>query len=174
MNRAAILLLLMIMQSTSVYAEAPLGRLFFTPQQRNALDLARQHSSNLDTAHESEPDSITLNGVIKRSDGQHIVWINQRAFSDRSTVERVSVSRDKNSGRYTVQLPYSDKRVQLKVGQSMEATSGKVDEAYHNKATLKQPKPAESPPLAETHSASPRTPRHKDKPDEMTEYLADH
>lgn len=52
----------------------PLGRLFFTPQQRLALDRQRQGESPTQSA---EPDaSLTLDGEIRPRNGRRIYWIN--------------------------------------------------------------------------------------------------
>ena len=169
MTRKLPMLLLLLLPVSTAYADAKLGRLFFTPDQRAALDQARLRNKNLDAASEPAPDNFTLNGVIKRSDGQHIVWINQRAFSDRSSEERVSVSREKNSGRYTVQLPYSDKRIQLKVGQSMDAASGKIEEAYRNKTATNPAKPAAPAANPDKPASSGRTLRHKNELDDAAQ-----
>ena len=163
MKRTLALALLLIIPTAN--ADAQLGRLFFTPDQRAALDQARQHNKNLDVINESAPDNITLNGVIKRSDGQHTIWINNRAFSDKTASERITVTREKESGRYTVKLPYSEKRVQLKVGQSMDAASGKVDEAYRNKPALNPDKLVEPPPIQNKPLPSARDARNKNEPD---------
>lgn len=49
-----------------------LGRLFFTPEQRAALD--RQRS--LQGGSGEGQDSVTVNGIIQRNNGRKTVWIN--------------------------------------------------------------------------------------------------
>ena len=167
MKHSIILGLLLLIPVSATQADSRLGRLFFTPDQRASLDQARQHNKTLDAANESAPDNITLNGVIKRSDGHHVVWINNRAFSDNSAVDRVTVSREKGSGRYIVQLPYSDKHVQLKVGQSMDAASGKVDEAYRNKTVSNPDKPVDTSPAQGKSTATARNANKNDSDEPM-------
>ena len=55
--------------------DTPLGRLFFTPEQRQTLDRQRQ----LDTQHRpalNAGPTLTINGVVTRSSGKRTVWIN--------------------------------------------------------------------------------------------------
>jgi hypothetical protein len=56
-------------------AAQELGRLFFTPEQREALD--RQRESRLPERQEAEEDPpLTVDGVVMRSDGRRTIWIN--------------------------------------------------------------------------------------------------
>lgn len=54
----------------------PLGRLFFTPQQRTALDHQRRQGLSTNLAQES---SYTLNGEVIRSSGRNTRWVNGEA-----------------------------------------------------------------------------------------------
>ena len=64
--------------------EPPLGRLFLTPEQRAALDNARRNrirAEALAAAADKKPKipparSVTINGVVSRSDGESTVWVN--------------------------------------------------------------------------------------------------
>lgn len=58
--------------SANAQAEAGLGRLFFTPQQRAALDLRR-----LSTNTPQEMDApANINGLVRRSSGKQTTWVN--------------------------------------------------------------------------------------------------
>ena len=55
--------------------QAPLGRLFFTPEKRQLLD--RQRDLNVQAQQETPEDpTLTINGVVTRSSGKRTVWIN--------------------------------------------------------------------------------------------------
>ncbi len=56
--------------------EAPLGRLFFTPQQRATLDRQRLQGS---AASFDQSASYTLNGEVRRSSGKNTRWVNGEA-----------------------------------------------------------------------------------------------
>ena len=54
----------------------PLGRLFFTPQQRTILD--RQRLQGM-TSNFDQQASYTLNGEVRRSSGKNTRWVNGEA-----------------------------------------------------------------------------------------------
>ncbi|TCV80074.1 hypothetical protein [Sulfurirhabdus autotrophica] len=156
-------ILLIALTCNTVQADTAMGRLFFTPSQRDALDKARQQNLNMETANNTTEDSITLNGVVKRSDGRHTVWINNKAFE-----EGIKVNRDSKSGNYNVQLPYSEQNVRLKVGQRLDSVSGKIEEAYHEKPASNPVKPVTPTPPKQTKLLSSSKADNSDEPDETT------
>ena len=60
-----------------VFAEPALGRLFFTPTERAALDAARR------------PLAPTLNGVVKRDGQVRAVWVNGARVQAASAISAV-------------------------------------------------------------------------------------
>ena len=68
-----------LMPAPSVQAdeEAPLGRLFFTRERRQALDRQRLNKL-MDPVQEEEEPQLTLNGMVRRSGVKPTVWINGR------------------------------------------------------------------------------------------------
>ncbi|MGH8716012.1 MAG: hypothetical protein ACREUI_04675 [Burkholderiales bacterium] len=113
-------------------AAEPLGRLFYTPQQRSTLDNARRQNIKVDVVTETPaPENISVNGVIKRSDGQSTVWINNQPLNERRAPNGITIiSRGADDASVTLQLPQSSRNVNLKVGQNLDATSGKIQENY--------------------------------------------
>ena len=68
------LAILLLVPSPAVWAAEPLGRLFFTPEQRAQLDTLRiKKVVASQTKDEPAPEFITYNGIIRRSDGKAIV-----------------------------------------------------------------------------------------------------
>jgi len=115
------------------FAAEPLGRLFYTPQQRATLDNARQQKIkiNVETEAPTPPENISVNGVIKRSDGQSTVWINNRPLNEKRVPSGIKIiSRNAENASVTLQLPQSSRNVDVKVGQSLDATSGHIQENY--------------------------------------------
>ncbi|HKU71982.1 MAG TPA: hypothetical protein VJQ51_14205, partial [Burkholderiales bacterium] len=121
-------------------ADAPLGRLFFTPSQRGSLDIARkQRARNTLATEKTEevstaapaPQSITYDGSVRRSDGQSTVWINHRPVSDKESAGgAVVVGKVRADGSVSLQMPQSGRSVELKPGQSVELLSGAIEESY--------------------------------------------
>lgn len=83
-----------------------LGRLFFTPTERNQLE--QIHKFQQAENDGGEQSAITVNGVVQRSDGSRIVWINGKAQKSAS-----GGTPDKTS----VVVPGKNKPVEIKVGQ---------------------------------------------------------
>ena len=67
-------------------ADEGLGRLFFTPQQRAALDAGRRIAAakpKAGTTSAKRPvRELRLDGIVTRSDGERTVWVNGRAYHD--------------------------------------------------------------------------------------------
>jgi hypothetical protein len=118
--------------------EPPLGRLFFTPEQRAALDNARRNrirAEALAAAADTKPKvplakSVTINGVVSRSDGESTVWVNGRP-TDGQTADgmRVVISPGTDSS-VVVREPEKGRSVRLKVGQRADMVTGRVQESY--------------------------------------------
>lgn len=80
--RPLLLLFLALGQSAAWAQPEPLGRLFFTPQQRAALDRQRQLNPNF-LANATDADtSLSINGEVRRSSGRNTRWINGEAQSN--------------------------------------------------------------------------------------------
>jgi hypothetical protein len=148
-----------------------LGRLFFTPAQRASLDVARSQRARAAVATERTeqeatpvPQTITYNGVLRRSDGKTTVWINNQPVHDRESAGAAAiVGRVRSDGSVTLQVPQSGRSVSLKPGQSVELLSGAVEEGYARRpeAPKPEPKPAAksaAKSAADARSAKPAAP----------------
>jgi hypothetical protein len=148
-----------------------LGRLFFTPAQRASLDVARSQRARAAVATERTeqeatpvPQTITYNGVLRRSDGKTTVWVNNQPVHDRESAGAAAiVGRVRADGSVTLQVPQSGRSVTLKPGQSVELLSGNVEEGYARR--LEGPKPEPKPAAksaaksaADARSAKPAAP----------------
>ena len=73
--------------------QAPLGRLFFTPEKRQLLD--RQRDLNVQAQQETPEDpTLTINGVVTRSSGKRTVWINGEAQHENDSLGTVRARPD--------------------------------------------------------------------------------
>ena len=71
-------------------ADEELGRLFFTPGRRQALD--RQRQFNIQEKQEIPEDpTLTINGVVTRSSGKRSAWINGVVQNDNEEPSGVTV-----------------------------------------------------------------------------------
>lgn len=70
-------LLLLLSATLPVWSQdESVGRLFFTPQQRAALDRERQLGLNQRTSTVDADASYTFDGEVRRSSGKNTRWIN--------------------------------------------------------------------------------------------------
>ena len=101
--------------------EARLGRLFFTPEQRQTLD--RQRQVGIDERAELSADpTLTINGVVTRSSGKRTVWINGVAHNE-----------NENPGDVVVTTPGHDPgQVVVHAADSPPASAGVGDTVHRH------------------------------------------
>jgi len=117
--------------------EAPLGRLLLTPEQRAALDIARRNKIRADATHKPKPTpterDITVNGVLKRSDGMSTVWLNGRSVQgETDDGMRVYVLAG-TPASVVLHTPDDRRTLKLKVGQRADLVTGKIAEGYEGR-----------------------------------------
>jgi hypothetical protein len=123
-------------------AEPPLGQLFSSPKERAVLDEVRktqreivpqaisEPDANIEAAPYIEPNSVTVQGYVKRSDGKSsTVWINDQALQENSANEEVAVGRLTNkTNRVPIKLKANGKSLSLKAGQVYDPETNQVRE----------------------------------------------
>ena len=147
----ALLLTLLLVALPAAHAAELAGRLFFSPEQRVQLDQLRMQKAVTSQARDEPiPETVTYNGIIRRSDGKTTIWMNNQPMSaaELRSGQAITgtVSRD---GRILLQNPQAGVggRLELKVGQSATLLSGKVDESF---AQQRPPAPDKSKPATDT------------------------
>lgn len=120
----AMILTLAVLSGGALAAE-PLGRLFFTPERRDALD--RQRALNtLANQQVAEDPQFTVNGQIRRSTGKHTTWINGMPQNDEDGRAGV-VARASAKGPDHVKLEASDEpTTTLRVGETFNRGTHEV------------------------------------------------
>lgn len=103
-----------------------LGRLFYQPQERAALDAQRSQSA----APGQVSETVTVNGLVTRSSGKSTVWINGVPQQEGEGGAVEVLHRQGAGGKVTLRHPGKDKAVDLRVGQTLESGNGKVREVY--------------------------------------------
>ena len=151
---SARLTVIVLMACAGAASAAELGRMFYTPAQRATLDNARKQNIRVDIGNDNEqaapvPQNLSVNGVVRRSDGKSTVWMNNRIVADRN-VGGVSVVPGRNDNRVNLTVPDSGRSIDLKVGQTVEIISGRIEENYARRAA---PNP-ETPPSADKPAAA--------------------
>jgi hypothetical protein len=140
-----------------------LGRLFFSPGERAGLDEARRRPAAPVAAAPAKapalppaPDYVTLNGVVRRSDGSTAIWLNNRMVDGKRTSDGLEVTTSKRPGAANVRVPQAGRSVDLRVGQQLDVTSGKVRERYRVVAPVDSAAAGEDVASPEAASARPR------------------
>ena len=145
LHAACLSLFSILTAGQSSYADIP-GRLFFTPQQRATLDNARAQTQEVKAGPATLSGSVTFKGYVQRSDGHTTVWVNREALHDQAL--------DHGKGPPTLRVPTATRWVPLKAGQSMDATSGSVEEGYgaseNKRNTAPEAAPQETNPSGQT------------------------
>ncbi|WP_263770164.1 hypothetical protein [Propionivibrio soli] len=106
-------------------AEQPLGRLFFTPEQRQQLDYQRDHNILEKREVDQEP-SLTVNGVVTRSSGRRTVWVNGEAQNENSATG-ATVAKPRRGDPATVTIDAAGgPATTAKVGDTIDPQSGEA------------------------------------------------
>ena len=110
-------------------ADAPgLGRLFFTPEQRAALDERRK--ARLPDKPAALPPSPTtrVDGYVRRAGGKSTVWIDGQAVREGPQPEGIDVRGAEDASRVTLTVTGEGRRrVQMRVGETLDRGSGEVE-----------------------------------------------
>jgi hypothetical protein len=101
-----------------VWAEG-IGRLFFTPQQRQDLD--RRRDTNVVEPETGVEGLVTVNGQVSRSSGKTTTWING--------VPQYDTYRGRTADRVSIES--RNTAVGVKVGQTLDRGRGEVQDPLH-------------------------------------------
>jgi hypothetical protein len=126
MSRLPLFLVCLLLAAPAVEAQE-LGRLFFTPEQRDSLD-ARRKARVPDKPNAPTVVSPTtrLDGYVQRSSGPNTVWVNGESLLETSPeAPRIGSSR-RDDGRVSVPVGESGARVGLRPGETLDRGSGEV------------------------------------------------
>jgi len=105
-----------------------LGRLFFTPEQRNALDARRKaRIPDKPAAAVVESPVTRVDGFVSRGGGRSTTWVNGEPVPEGTHPEGLRVQPKRNeAGRVIVNIGETETQVDLKIGQSFDRGSGEV------------------------------------------------
>ena len=102
-------------------------RLFFTPEQREALD-ARRKARVPDkpaAAPVTESPVSRVDGAVQRGGGKSTVWVNGETIPENAQADGARVTpRSPNPGRVSIPAGEGPQRYDLRVGESVDRGSG--------------------------------------------------
>lgn len=136
LQRTVVMVLLGLAATPGTAAE-PLGRLFMTPEQRAELDSARESGNYLltDAVQRARPravspdEPVVLNGVVRRSRGPDVAWVNGTRVS-KSGPEGVHVLRGPDRHNQVTLEEAGGTTARLKPGQFWIPATGQVADCY--------------------------------------------
>ena len=99
-------------------AAQELGRLFLTPEQRQDLERRRATNRAEEEAPQIKEGPLTVEGHVARSSGKTATWING--------VPQYDSINSRDPARVTLEPNVGEPSVSLKVGQTLERSTGKV------------------------------------------------
>lgn len=122
------------MNMTPVYSAEDiegLGKLFIDAEQREKLEAVRRGTYNAEAEKESRLSNVRVNGLVLRSDGENVVWINGESTLDGKEIKGLSVNPDAvDAETYKVQVRVEGKRVNIKPGQNWSEGTGTIKDNY--------------------------------------------
>ena len=120
-------LLLAFFLSAPASQAQELGRLFFTPEQRAALDARRKaRVPDKPAAAAVVSPTTRLDGYVKRSDGPSTVWVNGDPLLETSPEAPRIGATQRDDGRVSVTVGESGARVGLRPGETLDRGTGEV------------------------------------------------
>ena len=127
-------LLAAVIRAPLCAAADDLGRLFFTPQQRQDLD--RRRAANIQEATAVVQEStLTLQGQVSRSSGRTTTWINGTPLHDAHD--------SPDPAQVSIRPGEDEPKVELKVGQTLDRVRGETrDDLGGGKIKVDKPRPA--------------------------------
>ena len=106
-----------------------MGRLFFTPEQRAALD-ARRKARVPDkpaAVPVTESPVTRVDGAVQRGGGKSTVWVNGEMIPENTQGDGARVlPNGPNPGRVSIPAGEGTRRYDLRVGESLDRGSGEV------------------------------------------------
>jgi len=142
----------------SVAQDEPLGRLFYTDKERAALDANIARVTKKPVKAIPIPPSVTLNGIVTRSDGERTVWIDGRAYYQGNPDNVRVITRPDEPGVAELKVPGVSERRPVRVGQRLDPASGKTFESFEARpsdSSSQQGQPASAGTGAESASTTP-------------------
>lgn len=127
------LIVFTLLSSSSVmatgYSEQMLKQLFTKPSERQGLNATRRGGQSSDF-YVSGPSSVQVNGIVSRSDGKSVVWVNGKNTMNNSMVDGVKVYSNEMKKNNKIPVRVDGRMVYVKPGETWSEETGVVDDNY--------------------------------------------
>jgi hypothetical protein len=115
-------------QTGAGHSAPELGRLFFSPAEREALEYERQHPSQAAGSAPEAPARIAVDGMISRPGRPAIPIVNGRVIAPGESLSGLRIS-GRADGSVSIATDGSSARL-AKPGQTVDLTTGDITELY--------------------------------------------
>lgn len=102
------------------------GRLFYSREQRARMDRARARGDEIPGTAETAPTPSTLNGFVKRSDGQTMIWVDGQPRYNSASRELANLTpQDVGGSSERIQFMSNDASTVSKIASKRHVPPGK-------------------------------------------------
>lgn len=129
MRRACLLLICACVLVPASAGAQQLGRLFFTPEQRAALDARRRQRLPDKPSPVAISPTTRVDGYVKRSRGKSTIWLDGNAIADGARPDGIRVYRGSDPTRVRIAVGDENRRVTVRVGQTVDRATGEIKDA---------------------------------------------
>lgn len=112
--------------SAQEYSEQSLKTLFTNPQERQMIDGNRSNHSSSDQVL-ATPSSVQINGIVKRSNGKSVVWVNGKNTMDTTMTDGIKVYSGSIKSNNKVPVLIDGKKIYIKPGETWSEDAGVSD-----------------------------------------------
>lgn len=126
MRSVRLLLAALLLLPAAPASAQQLGRLFFTPEQRDTLDARRRAGVQERAAPVAISPTTRVDGYVRRSRGKSTIWLDGNAIADGVRPDGIRVYRGSDPTRVRIGVGDEDRRVAVRVGQSVDRASGEI------------------------------------------------
>lgn len=123
--RAAPLLFAALLLAASPARAEPLGKLFFTPERRAALDRLRELNLQ-ENAPAVEDETLRVNGIVRRSSGRVTTWVNGQPRNDQAADGGIHIEVNRADPARAQVSSEDESGPSLKVGDTYSRTTGET------------------------------------------------
>ena len=109
------------------YSEQSLKTLFTSQQERQDIEHGRKGNYSSGDQGSLGPSSVQINGMVKRSNGKSVVWVNGKSTLDNSMVDGVKVYSKSIKTNNKIPVMIDGRKVYIKPGESWSEDTGVSD-----------------------------------------------
>ena len=116
--------------SADDFNDNDLKSLFTSPEHRNRIDGKRSGRVTGSVSPQFGPNTININGVVKRKNGKSVVWVNGKSTLNNSTIDGARVLTRSLDKKTKIPVNIDGEVVHLQPGQIWSEETGKIIDSY--------------------------------------------